>query len=68
MLAPFIEAGVHPVIGTSGLKTDQIHALQKTAASKKLGGLIVPNFSIAAVLMMRYAKETAKYMPNVENY
>jgi len=61
-----IEAGAHPVIGTSGLTRDQVSTLQKECANKKLGGIVVPNFSIGAVLMMRYACEIAHYMPNVE--
>lgn len=61
-----IEAGVHPVIGTSGLTIVQVRELQTLAAKEKIGGLIAPNFSLGAVLMMKYAKEIAKYMPHVE--
>ena len=31
-----------------------------------MGGLIVPNFAIGAVLMMKFSKEAAKYLPNAE--
>lgn len=61
-----ITAGVHPVIGTSGLNADQIKILQNRCTEQKLGGIIVPNFSLGAVLMMKYAKEIAKYIPHVE--
>lgn len=61
-----IEAGAHPVIGTSGLTQDQITKLQKRCADLKLGGIIAPNFSLGAVLMMKYAQEIAKYFPDVE--
>lgn len=61
-----IEAGAHPVIGTSGLVKEQIIKLQEQCTKLKLGGLIVPNFSVGAVLMMKCAKEIAKYFPNVE--
>lgn len=61
-----INAGVHPVIGTSGLTAEQITELQKISADKKLGGIIAPNFSIGAILMMRFAREAAKYLSNVE--
>lgn len=61
-----IEAGAHPVIGTSGLTAKQIATLQAKCADLKLGGIIVPNFSLGAVLMMKYAKEIVKYMPHVE--
>jgi 4-hydroxy-tetrahydrodipicolinate reductase len=61
-----IEAGAHPVIGTTGLTSEQVAALQAQAAKIKLGGVIAPNFSLGAVLMMRYAKEIVKYLPQVE--
>jgi 4-hydroxy-tetrahydrodipicolinate reductase len=61
-----IEANVHPVIGTSGLLKDQIALLQDNCAKLKLGGLIVPNFSLGAVLMMKYAKEIARHFSMVE--
>lgn len=61
-----IEAGAHPVIGTSGLTADQIATLTSQCEAKNLGGIIAPNFSIGAVLMMRYAKDAAKYFSSVE--
>lgn len=61
-----IESGAHPVIGTSGLLNDQIDLLKERCEAKKLGGIIVPNFSIAAVLMMRFAAEAARYFTEVE--
>lgn len=61
-----IDLGVRPVIGTTGLTTEKIVDLQQRCASKKLGGLIVPNFSLGAVLMMQFAKIAARYLPDVE--
>ncbi|MFC1517741.1 4-hydroxy-tetrahydrodipicolinate reductase [Candidatus Margulisiibacteriota bacterium] len=61
-----LNAGASPVVGTTGLKAEDIKKLQKLAKSKKLGGLIAPNFCIGAVLMMKYAADAAKHMPNVE--
>lgn len=61
-----IQASVHPVIGTSGLTQAEITPLQKQAAQLKLGGIIAPNFSLGAVLMMKYAQEIARYFPQVE--
>ncbi|MBA3537509.1 MAG: 4-hydroxy-tetrahydrodipicolinate reductase [Tatlockia sp.] len=61
-----IDCGAHPVIGTSGLIDEQIEVLIKRCEAQKLGGLIVPNFSIAAVLMMRFAAEAARYLTEVE--
>lgn len=61
-----LEAGVHPVIGTSGLLAEQVAELQQLAEDKGIGGLIAPNFAIGAVLLMKYAQDAAKYLPNVE--
>lgn len=61
-----VEQGVHPVIGTSGLTSGQIATLQHLCQEKELGGIIVPNFSIGAVLMMRFAGIAARYFPEVE--
>ncbi len=61
-----IDAGAHPVIGTSGLLPDQVNFLQKRCSKLKLGGIIAPNFSLGAVLMMKYAQEIIKYFPKAE--
>jgi len=61
-----IEANTHPVIGTSGLLPAQVEELQRWCADKQLGGLIAPNFSIGAVLMMKYAQDAARYLGQVE--
>jgi len=41
-----LEAGVHPVVGTSGLLAEQVAELQQLAKDKDIGGLIAPNFAI----------------------
>lgn len=61
-----INAGAHPVIGTSGLIPAQIQTLTELCSSKELGGIIVPNFSIGAVLMMTFAAKAAEYLSEVE--
>lgn len=61
-----IEAGVHPVIGTTGFKPEQIKTLQAQCREQQLGGVIAPNFAIGALLMMRFAAEAAVFLPHVE--
>lgn len=65
-LTTIIEAGVRPVVGTTGLTYEQVQRFQEQCAKLKLGGIIAPNFSLGAVLMMKHAKEIVKYMPHVE--
>lgn len=61
-----LNSGARPVIGTTGLLPNQIKTLEELALKKKLGGIIAPNFSIGAVLLMRLAKEAAQYFSDVE--
>ncbi|MDK8179512.1 4-hydroxy-tetrahydrodipicolinate reductase [Paenibacillus sp. UMB4589-SE434] len=61
-----IQHGVRPVIGTTGFTPEQIEELQAMCKEKELGGLIAPNFSIGAILMMRFAQQAAKYFPDLE--
>lgn len=61
-----IDAGVHPVIGTTGFTTEALNILKARCDEKQLGALIVPNFSIGAVLLMRFAKQAAQYFQHAE--
>ena len=55
---------VHPVVSTNRFSHQQINLLTKLCRIKKLGCLIVPNFSIAHNLMVRYCKNINKYFKN----
>jgi 4-hydroxy-tetrahydrodipicolinate reductase len=61
-----IDSSVHPVIGTTGLVKKQVNDLQKQCEKLKLGGIIAPNFSLGAMLMIKHAQEIAAYFPDVE--
>lgn len=61
-----INNNVRPVIGASGLLPQQITKLQEMCAERKLGGIIAPNFSIGAILMMRFAAAAALFLPEAE--
>ena len=61
-----IGMGVRPVIGTSGLLPEEVEELKVLATGKKIGGIIAPNFAVGAVLMMKFAAEAAKHLPDVE--
>ena len=58
--------GVNMVIGTTGLKDEEIAFLKKIATDMKVGCFIAPNFSTGAVLMMKFAQMAAKYFDNAE--
>jgi 4-hydroxy-tetrahydrodipicolinate reductase len=61
-----LEHGVRPVIGATGWTSGEREALAALAAERNLGALLVPNFSIGATLMMRFAQEAARFFPSVE--
>lgn len=61
-----IGQGVHPVIGASGLQPEEIDSLQHMCLEQNLGGVIAPNFSLAAVLMMQFSAMAARILKDVE--
>ncbi|AIQ19344.1 dihydrodipicolinate reductase [Paenibacillus sp. FSL H7-0357] len=61
-----IKYGVRPVIGTTGFTPEQIKELDKQCQEQGIGGLIAPNFSIGAILLMKFAAQAAKYFPHLE--
>jgi 4-hydroxy-tetrahydrodipicolinate reductase len=61
-----IKHKVRPVIGTTGFSPEDIAEMDRLCQEQGIGGLIAPNFSIGAILMMKFAAQAAKYMPHVE--
>lgn len=59
-----VERGLHVVVGTSGFDDAQIDTVR--ALEPATGVLVVPNFSIGAILMMKFAAEAAPYFESVE--
>ena len=57
-----LEKGVSCIVGASGLNPNQVNQLQRLAEDKQLGGCIIPNFSIAATLLMLCAQRIAPFM------
>ncbi|MCX4746389.1 4-hydroxy-tetrahydrodipicolinate reductase [Kitasatospora sp. NBC_01287] len=59
--------GIHVVTGTTGWDEARLaEAGRWLAADPRLGLLIAPNFSIGAVLSMRFAQQAARYFESVE--
>jgi 4-hydroxy-tetrahydrodipicolinate reductase len=58
-----LDQGVSCVVGTTGWEPAELGAL---AAEKGLRLFVAPNFSIGAVLMMRFAREAAAHLPRAE--
>jgi len=62
-----VDHGIHAVVGTTGFDSDRLDTLRGwLAKSAGTGVLVAPNFSIGAVLMMRFAAEAARFYESVE--
>jgi 4-hydroxy-tetrahydrodipicolinate reductase len=61
-----LEARVAPIVGTTGLTAEDLNRVREWVSASGVGALIAPNFAIGAVLMMRFAEQAAKYLPDVE--
>ena len=61
-----IERRIHPIIGTTGLTPAELEESVRASAEAGLGGLVAPNFSIGAVLMMEFAERAARFLPEAE--
>lgn len=61
-----LELNIRPVVGTTGFSDEQLDELTNYARDHKIGCIIAPNFAVGAVLMMKFAEQAAKYLPDVE--
>jgi len=62
-----VDHGIHAVVGTTGFDDARLDRLRSWLAdSTGTGVLIAPNFSIGAILMMRFAAEAAPFYESVE--
>lgn len=59
--------GIHAVVGTTGFDDARLATLRTwLAAAPGVGALVAPNFSIGAILMMRFAAQAAPLFESVE--
>ena len=61
-----LERSLPTVIGSSGWSAEQRAALAELADKRGVGALLVPNFSVGATLLMRFAQEAARFFPDAE--
>lgn len=61
-----LELNIRPVVGTTGFTDEELEELSAFAENAQLGCIIAPNFAVGAVLMMKFAEQAAKYLPDVE--
>ncbi len=62
-----VEHGIHVVVGTSGFTQERLGAIVELLGDDAgVGVAVIPNFSIGAVLMMRFAAQAARHFESVE--
>jgi 4-hydroxy-tetrahydrodipicolinate reductase len=62
-----IEHGLDVVVGTSGFGEDRLDEVAGWLEDHpEVRVLVVPNFSIGAILMMRFAEQAARFFPSAE--
>jgi 4-hydroxy-tetrahydrodipicolinate reductase len=61
-----IDHGIHAVVGTTGFDDQRLERLRARLDGTTTGVLVAPNFSVGAVLMMRFAVEAAPFFESVE--
>jgi 4-hydroxy-tetrahydrodipicolinate reductase len=62
-----VEHGLDVVVGTSGFGEDRLDQVQGWLEDHQAARvLVVPNFSVGAILMMRFAEQAARFFPSAE--
>ncbi len=61
-----VDLGISPVVGVTGWSAGERQNLEQKARERGIGAMLIPNFAIGAVLMMRFAEEAARHFPTVE--
>jgi 4-hydroxy-tetrahydrodipicolinate reductase len=59
-------SGAHGVVGTTGITDDNLKEIKQLCEKNKVNCLVAPNFAVGAVLMMQFAREAVKHMPQAE--
>lgn len=61
-----LSKGLDCVVGTTGLADAELQEADALARAAGVGLIVAPNFALSAVLMTRFARETARYFPDYE--
>ena len=61
-----IEAGIAPVVGTTGFQPGETETWAEACRKRGLGGAFIANYAVGVMLMMRFAEEARRFFPDVE--
>jgi len=62
----YAEHGIHAVVGTTGFTADDLDEYARLFSAGSANAVIAPNFTIGAVLMMRFAEIAAPWFESAE--
>lgn len=57
-----LDLAVHPVVGTTGLDPERVQAACRKAEESGVGGVVAPNFSVGALLLLELARRAAPHL------
>jgi 4-hydroxy-tetrahydrodipicolinate reductase len=61
-----LEHGIHVVVGTTGLGSDDLAELETRSRKGSANVFVAPNFAVGAVLMMAFAAQAAEHFDRAE--
>ena len=62
-----VDHGIHAVVGTTGITEAGLEGIREALTrTPRVGVVIAPNFSVGAVLLMRFARQAAPFYESVE--
>jgi 4-hydroxy-tetrahydrodipicolinate reductase len=61
-----LAAEVPCIVGTTGLGAEDLEAFDRLARERGVACFVAPNFALGALLMMRFAAEAIRYLPNAQ--
>ncbi|MFN8577188.1 MAG: 4-hydroxy-tetrahydrodipicolinate reductase [Candidatus Sericytochromatia bacterium] len=61
-----IDKGIKCVSGSTGFSIQQLNDIEEMCEKKSQTVIIAPNFSIGAILMMKFSEMASKYFDNIE--
>ena len=61
-----LRAGVRPVVGATGLAAADVEEIRRLSRERRLGAMLIPNFSFGVLLLARFCREALRFFPDVE--
>jgi 4-hydroxy-tetrahydrodipicolinate reductase len=65
-VAAAVERGIAPVIATSGLLDSAIETIKQACAAKQIGGVLAPNLSLGAILLIHLSTVAGRFFDHVD--